>query len=128
MSFVIHRPRQAIGLLYILVYIAIFFTYVFILKDDKSWALEPKFAITVFLWFILSLAVKISMFMNRVIELLNVVAVLAFLSIGFTYIPQPGHSSSIQNFCYYLYLTGSPICDLCDFVYNAGTRGPEDNS
>jgi hypothetical protein len=106
-------------------YIFIFFTYAFILKDD-SWAIEPKFTIMVILWFILSLAVKVSMFMNRIIELLNLVALVAVMSIGFVYIPQPGHFSSIENFCYYLNFIGGSICDFFDFVYESAARRPED--
>jgi len=125
MSFYIHRPRQAIGLIYMLMYIFIFFTYAFILRDD-SWAIEPKFTVMVILWFILSLAVKVSMFMNRIIELLNLVALVAVMSIGFVYIPQPGHFSSIENFCYYLNFIGGSICDFFDFVYESAARRPED--
>lgn len=128
MSFYIHRPRQAIGLLYILVYISIFFIFALNLQDDHSWAIEPKFTIMVILWFILSLAVKVSMLTNRTIEFLNLVAVVAFFSIGFTYNPQPDHSNSIEDFCYYLSLTGGFICDVCDFVYEAGARRPKNEA
>jgi len=126
MTIYIHRPRQAIGLIYILVYIFIFLTYAFVLTDDKSRAIEPEFTITVVLWFILSLAVKFSMAMNRSIELLNLFAILAFLSIGFTYYPQPGHYRSIEDLCYYLNLSGGSICDVCDFFYESVARRPED--
>lgn len=126
MGFYIHRPRQAFGLIYILLYIFIFLTYAFIRRDDQSWAIEPKFTVAVILWFILSLAVKVSMFMDRTIELLNLVAVVAFMSIGFTYIPQPDHFSSIENLCYYLNLMGGSACDLFDFVYAGAARRPED--
>ncbi|KPJ77847.1 MAG: hypothetical protein AMJ54_06675 [Deltaproteobacteria bacterium SG8_13] len=126
MPFYIHRPRQAIGLIYILVYLFIFFTYVFIPGNDQSWAIEPKFTITVILWFILSLAVKVSMFMNRTIELLNLVTLVAFMSIGFTYNLQPGHYSSIENFCYSLNIIGGSACDFFDFLYEAVARPTED--
>ena len=122
MPFNINRLRQVVGLIYILMYIFIFFAYVFILRDDQSWAMEPKFTVTVILWFILSLAVKVSMFMNRIIELLNLVALFAFLSIGFTYHPQPGHTSSIENLCYYLSFTGGSACDFFDFLYESVAR------
>ena len=128
MPFYIHRPRQAIGLIYILLYIFIFFTYAIILGDDQSWAIEPKFTIMVVLWFILSLAVKVSMFMNRMIELLNLAALVAVMSIGFTYHPQPGHFSSIENFCYYLNFFGGSVCDFFDLLYEAGARRPEGKS
>lgn len=126
MPFYIHRPRQAIGLIYILMYIFIFFTYAFILRNDQSWTIEPKFTVTVILWFILSLAVKVSMFMNRTIELLNLVALVAVMSIGFTYVPQPGHFSSIENFCYYLHFIGGSACDFFDFLYESVARPSED--
>jgi hypothetical protein len=125
MTFYIRRPRQAIGLIYILMYIMILFTYVFIMRDDQSWLIESKFTATVFLWFMLSLAVKVSMFMNRTIELLNLVALLAFMSIGITYIPQPAHYSSVQDFCYYLYIIGGSACDFFDFLYESVPRRPE---
>ena len=126
MPFYIHRPRQVIGLIYILMYIFIFVTYASTLRDDQSWVIEPKFTATVILWFTLSLAVKVSMFMNRIIELLNLVALVAFMSIGFTYYPHPGHSSSIENFCYYLSFIGGPVCDFFDFLYeSAARRQPE---
>ncbi|CAB5081793.1 Phosphatidate cytidylyltransferase (EC [Olavius algarvensis associated proteobacterium Delta 3] len=121
----IRRLRQAVGLIYILMYISIFFAYVFIFSDDQSWVINLKFTITVFVWFILSLAVKVSMFMNRLVELLNLVALVAFVSIGFTYNPQPGHHNSVENFVYYLYLIGGPACDAFDFVYEAVPRRPE---
>jgi len=122
----IHRLRQAIGLIYIMVYLAILFSYVFILKDDRSWLIEPKFAATVLIWFILSLAVKVSMLTDRVIELLNVGAMVAFLSIGFTYHPNPDTPSSLQSFCYYLYLVGGSACDVFDFIYEGAAKEPED--
>ena len=125
MSFYIHRPRQAIGLIYILMYIFIFFAYA-ILRNDQSWVIEPKFTIMVILWFILSLAVKVTMLMNRIIELLNLFALVAVMSMGFTYYPQPGHFSSIENFCYYLNFFGGSVCDFFDLVYNAGARRSED--
>ena len=125
MPFYIHRPRQAVGLIYILMYIFIFFTYAIILRDDQSWTIEPKFTVTVILWFILSLAVKVSMFMNRTIELLNLVALVAVMSIGFTYVPQPGHFSSIENFRYYLHFIGGSACDFFDFLYESAARPSE---
>jgi len=126
MSFSIRRPRQAVGLIYILLYIFLFFTYAVFLRDDQSWAMQSKFTATVMLWFVLSLAVKVSMFMNRIFELLNLVALLAFMSIGFTYIPHPAHYSSIEDFCYYLYYLGGPACDFFDFLYESTARRPED--
>ncbi len=66
------------------------------------------------------------MFMNRTIELLNLVAIVAFMSIGFTYYPQPGHFSSIEKFCYYLNFLGGSAIDLCDFVYEGTARRSED--
>jgi len=126
MSHYIHRPRQAIGLIYILMYIVFFFTYAFILKDDQSWAMTPKFTATVFIWFTLSLAVKVSMFVDRAVELLNLAAIGAFLSIGFTYNPQPDHYNSIENFCYYLHFMGGSVCDVCDFFYESCARRPKD--
>ena len=108
-------------------YLSIFFTYAFFLSDDRSWAIEPKFTVTVSLWFILSLAVKVSMFMNRIIELLNLFALVAFLSIWFTYNPQPGQYSSIENFCYYLNLVGGSACDFFDFLYESAARRPEES-
>ena len=59
-------------------------------------------------------------------ELLNLVALVAFMSIGFIYHPQPGHLSSIENFCYYLNFSGGSACDLFDFVYEAVAKHPED--
>jgi hypothetical protein len=116
-----HRLRQAVGLIYILAYILIFFTYVFILNDDESWVAKTSFAATVFLWFMLSLAVKVTMVMDRAIELLNLVAALVFLSIGFTYNPHPVPigfgNTSIENFCYYLHFIGGSACDVLDFLY-----------
>ena len=126
MPFNIHRPRQAVGLIYILMYIFIFFTYAIILRDDQSWVIEPKFTVTVILWFILSLAVKVTMFMNRIIELLNLVALVALMSIPFTYNPHPGHFSSIENFCYYLNFFGGSACDFFDFLYEGAAKRPED--
>ena len=126
MTAYIHRPRQAIGLLYIVAYIGFLLAYVFIIEDDRSWLAEPKFTATVFIWFILSLAVKASMVMNRVVELLNVTAMVAFFSIGFTYHPNPDNPSSIQNFCYYLSIMGGSACDLFDFIYEGAAKRPED--
>jgi hypothetical protein len=126
MTFYIHRPRQAVGLIYILVYIVIFFAYAFARRDDQSWTIESKFTVTAILWFILSLAVKVSMLTNRTSELLNLSAIVAFMSIGFTYNPQPDHLSSIENFCYYLNFAGGSACDLFDFVYEAAAKRPED--
>jgi hypothetical protein len=125
MSFYIRKPRQAIGLIYILVYILIFFTYAFIRRDDQSWTIESKFTVAVIVWFILSLAVKVSMVMHRTIELLNLIALLAFMAIGFTYNPQPDHFSSIENLCYYLNFLGGSACDLFDFVYTGAASRPE---
>jgi len=107
-------------------YISVFFTYAFIRGDDQSWTIESKFAVSVIFWFMLSLAVKVSMVMNRTFELLNLVATVAFMSIGFTYNPQPDHFSSIENFCYYLNMMGGSAIDLFDFVYEAAARPPED--
>ena len=126
MSFFIHRPRQAIGLIYVLLYISIFFVFVFVLRDDQSWITESKFTATVFLWFILSFAVKVSMVMDRIFELLNLMAVLAFMSIAFTYNPKPAHTSSIQDFCYYLYIIGGFACDFFDFLYESGAKRAKD--
>jgi len=50
----------------------------------------------------------------------------AFMSIGFTYNPQPGHFSSIENFCYYLNFIGGSAIDLCDFVYQGAASRPKD--
>jgi hypothetical protein len=86
---------------------------------------EPKFTAAVVLWFVLSLAVKITMFMNRRIELLNLGALVAVMSIGFTYVPQPGPFSAIENFCYYLHFTGGSACDFFDFLYEGGARRSE---
>lgn len=119
MTFYIRRLRQVVGLIYILMYMAIF-TYVFILRDYQSGVMiSSKFAVTVMLWFILSLAVKVSMVMNRTIELLNLFALLAFMSIGITYIPHPAHYSAIEDFCYYLYFFGGAACDFFDFLFEA---------
>ena len=126
MPFQFRRPRQAVGLIYILLYLIIFFTYAFILKDDRSWAIEPKFTASVILWFILSLAVKVTMFMNRIMELLNLVALVAVLSIPFMYVPHPGAFSSIESFCYYLNFIGGSLCDFFDFLYESATRRPTD--
>ena len=126
MAFHIRRPRQVVGLIYIGMYLVIFFTYAVIRRDDQSWTIESKFTVAVLLWFILSLAVKVSMVMNRIVELLNLVAVVAFMSIGFTYTPQPDHVSSIENLCYYLNFLGGSACDLFDFIYAGAGRRPED--
>ena len=126
MPFNIHRKRQWVGFAYILIYIAIFIYYVLILEDDQSWAKVPKFTLTVAIWFILSLAVKVSMWMNRTVELLNLVAVFAFFSIGFFYIPRPDLMRPIEALCYYLQLSGGTICDFCDFVFEAGAKRPKD--
>lgn len=122
----IHRPRQAIGLIYIMLYIIIFFTYAFTFRDD-SWTMEPKFTVSVILWFTLSLAVKVSMFLNRKIELLNLVALVAVMSIGFTYYPHPGDFNSIEKLCYYLHFIGGSACDFFDFLYESGASRPEEN-
>ena len=124
LTFAIHKLRQAIGLIYLLMYAGIFFVYAFLLEDDRSWQNEFKFTITVFIWFVLSLAVKVSMVIDRFIELLNLLAVLAFLSIGFTYHPNLYHPSSIQNFSYYLYFIGGSACDFFDFIYQ-GAASPQ---
>ena len=124
MAFQIHRPRQIVGSLYILIYLSIFLAYGFFRSDGQSWTMESKFTVAVMVWFLLSLAVKVSMVMNRVLELLNLVAVVAFMSIGFTYIPQPDHFSSIENLCYYLNLLGGSACDLFDFIYAGAARRP----
>ena len=128
MAFRIHRPRQAVGLIYIVLYMVIFFVYLFILKDDRSWLIQSKFTVTVMIWFIISLSVKVSMFLDRTVELLNLLALLGFMSIGFTYSPPGIHPSSIQNFCYYLYFVGGSLCDLFDFAYEAVYRLPKDAS
>ena len=128
MSIYIRRPRQVIGLIYILLYIITFITYAFILGGDQSWFIVPKFTIAVMVWFILSLAVKISMFMNRMFELLNLGALVAALSIAFIYVPQPGAFSSIESFCYYLHLIGGSACDFFDFLYESGTKPSEESS
>jgi hypothetical protein len=123
MDFNIYRFRQVVGLIYILLYISIFFLYAFILKDDQSWVAKSPFTATVLLWFSLSLAVKVSMFLDRSSELLNLVATLAFLSIAFVYNPRPVPigfgSTSIENFCYYLHFIGGSACDFFDFLYEA---------
>ena len=64
------------------------------------------------------------MLANRIVELLNVAAMLAFLSMGFTYHPNPDNPSSIQSFCYYLYLAGGSACDVFDFIYEGAAQGP----
>ena len=120
-----HRPRQAVGLIYIVMYIVIFFTFAVFLRDDQSWTIHPKFTLTVIVWFLISLAVKVSMFMNRSVELLNLVSLVAAMLIGFTYVPQPGDFSSIENFCFYLNMIGGPICDFFDFVYEGAAMRPE---
>ena len=125
MAFYIRRPRQAIGLIYILMYLSILIIYALIRSDDQSWRIESNFTVAVILWFILSLAVKVSMLMNRSFELLNLISIVAFMSIGFTYIPRPGQLNSIENFCYYLNFFGGSLVDLCDFVYEGATRPPE---
>ena len=118
MTLRIYRFRQAVGLIYILLYMVIF-AYAFMLRDYQPAEISSTFALTVMLWFVLSLAVKVSMLMNRIIELLNLFALLAFMSIGITYIPHPAHYSSIEDFCYYLYFYGGPACDFFDFLYEA---------
>ena len=123
MDFNIYRFRQVIGLIYIFLYISVFFLYAFILKDDQPWVVKSPFTATVFLWFTLSLAVKVSMFLDRSMELLNLVATLAFLSIAFVYNPRPVPigfgNTSIENFCYYLHFIGGSACDFFDFLYEA---------
>ena len=121
----IHRPRQAVGVIYLLMYTFLFGKY-FILRDDLSWAVAPSFTALVILWFILSLGVKVSMLMDRSVELLNLLALLAFMSLGFLYIPHPGDFGSIENFCYYLILTGGSACDFFDFLYESGAKASED--
>ena len=125
MPFNIRRLRQAVGLIYILTYISVFLIYVFFLEDDQSWAIDLKFTTTVFVWFILSLSVKISMLKDRIVELLNLFAVVAFVSIGFTYNALPGYQNSLENFIYYMYLTGGAACDAFDFAYEAVQKRPE---
>lgn len=127
MTISITRPRQAAGLIYILMYVFIFLTYAFVRRDDQSWTIESNFAVAVIIWFLLSLAVKVSMVMNRTVELLNLAATVAFMSIGFTYYPQPDHISSIENFCYYLNFIGGSACDFFDFVY-IGAAKPSENT
>ena len=68
MALHLHRPRQVVGLICIVMYLVVFFTYAFIRRDDQSWTLGSKFSVAVLLWFILSLAVKVSMVMNRIIR------------------------------------------------------------
>ena len=122
----LYRLRQVVGLIYTLMYIFIFFVYVFILKDDQSLMIQSHFSVTVMLWFILSFAVKVFMLMDRTSEMLNLIAFLAFMSLGFTYHPQPGNYTSIENFSYYLYAIGGSACDLIDFLYEAAPRRPKD--
>jgi len=50
------------------------------------------------------------MFLNPIIELLKLVALVAAMTIPFTYNPQPGHYSSIENFYYYLNFIGGSAC------------------
>ena len=107
-------------------YVVIFITYAVILRDDQSWSAEPKFTAAVIVWFILSLAVKVTMFMNRIIELLNLAALVAVMSIPLIYIPHPGHYGSIEYFCYYLNITGGSACDFFDFLYESAARRPEE--
>ena len=126
MAFYIRRTRQTIGLIYILLYMVIFITYAFIRNDDQSWTIESKFTVSVLLWFILSLAVKVTMFTNRIFELLNLISIVAFMSIAFTYIPRPDNFSSIENFCYYLNMFGGSAIDLFDFVYEGAAGPPKD--
>ena len=126
MPFYIHRPRQVVGLIYIVMYLSIFITYAVIRRDDQSWVIEPKFTFMVILWFMLSLAVKVTMLMNRTIELLNLGALVAVMSMGFVYHPQPGSFSSIEKFCYYLNFLGGSICDFFDLLYEAGAKRPAD--
>lgn len=125
MATYIHRPRQAVGLIYILIYIFIFVTYAIVLRGDQSWTNTPKFTLTVLIWFLLSLAVKVSMFMDRAIELLNLIALIAAVSIGFAYTPHPGDFNSIEKFCFYTNILGGPTCDFFDFVYEGAARRPE---
>jgi len=127
MSLTIHRKRQVVGLVYILIYLAISAYYVVFLEDDQSWSKVPKFTLTLAIWFLFSLAVKVSMLMNRTIELLNLVAVLAFLSIGFFYFPRPDLMRPIEAFCYYLQLSGGTLCDVCDFIYEAGAKRSDES-
>ena len=126
MTFSIHRPRQAIGLIYILIYLVLFFIHAIIQSGDQSWSIDPKFTAAVILWFVLSLGVKVCMFVDRTIELLNLTALVAVLSIGFMYIPHPGQFSSIEHFCYYLTLFGGSACDFFDFLYESAARRSED--
>jgi len=126
MTSYIRRPRQAVGILYILLYLSVFILYAIIQGDDPSWITAPKFTVSVILWFLLSLAVKVTMVMNRIIELLNLAAVVAFMSIGFTYYPMPGDSSAIVDFCYYIYIMGGSVCDFFDFFYESGAKRPEE--
>jgi hypothetical protein len=128
MPFHIHRPRQAVGLIYVLSYIFIFITFAILRSDDPSWLVDPKFTVMVFFWFIFSFTVKVTMFLNRAIELLNLGALMAFLSLGFVYIPHPGDFSAIERFSYYIIIIGGPLCDLCDFVYEAVAKRPGDAS
>jgi hypothetical protein len=72
MQFHIYRLRQGIGLIYILLYISIFFTYVVILNDDKSWMVNSPFTAMVFLWFMLSSAVKVIGLLGKLSVLLPI--------------------------------------------------------
>ncbi len=130
MPFGIHRPRQVVGLIYTAVYLSIFFVYLFVWKDDSAPVATSVFAATVFIWFVLSLAVKVSMAVNRLVELVNLMAVLAFLMLGFSYNPYPAPTgfadTSIGDFCYYLHLAGGAICDVCDFVYESAAKPAHD--
>ena len=128
MTISIRTPRQVFGLVYMFVYMAVFIVFAFFQSGDQFWVFESKFTIAVLLWFLLSFAVKVSMVMNRTIELLNLAAFVAFMSIGFTYYPLPDHVSSIENLCYYLNMMGGSTCDLCDFVYGAAARRPKETS
>ena len=126
MRFYIRRPRQVIGLIYILIYIFVFITFTIVRKDDQSWLIDPRLTAMVMLWFLLSLSVKVSMLNNRIFELLNLSAFFAFMSIGFIYRSHPGPYSSIENFCYFLSITGGPLCDLFDFFCEGAASRPED--
>lgn len=126
MALYIRRPRQVIGLVYILMYIFIFITFTIVRRDDQSWLIDTRLTALVMLWFILSLSVKVSMYLNRIFELLNLLSFVAFMSIGFIYRPHAGPLSSIESFCYYLYFYGGPVCDLFDFFNEGGASRPED--
>ena len=73
-----------------------------------------------------AVATDMLMVLNRIVELLNLSALVAALSIGFFYVPHPGHFSSIENFCYYLHLTGGSACDFFDFLYESAAKPSED--